>query len=370
MSIPVSQIVDVTVELSNPSLVASDFSTGLIIGNSTKLNAQKRVAFYSFESWESEMTSDGFASSDPEYSAVAAYFSQNPTAARVAVGVKLSSDSTDAEAVTACRDFSSDWFGFCFCYDVEDSIAAVAAAVEAFSIPTVFFFQDDDSNALVSGSGGIFKTLMEANYNRTVGFYSTQTNFICGVLGLFSGLNSTDAGSAYTMAFKTVVGFTAENITQAQMNALKSFNGNVMANYSNRYQFIYPGISASGYHIDELYFLALAEFLIQNNVIAGMVESIKIPQTEQGLNEIITYISNACSTLLSIGFIGSGIWTGKSILNLKPGDAITNGYLIQADSIDAQDSADRQNRVAPTIYVALKATGAIEHVVIRAYVNR
>ena len=370
MSIPVSSIVDVTVELSNPAVVASDFSTGLIIGNSTKLTSTKRVAFYNSESWESEMTSDGFASSDPEYTAVSNYFAQSPTASRVAVGVKLSSDASDVNAITACRDFSSDWFGVCFCYDIEENIAAIAAAVEAFSAPTVFFYQTDDTSVMTSGSGGIMKTLMDAGYNNTVGFYSTQNNFICGVLGLFSGLNSTDAGSAYTMAFKSVTGFTAEDITLAQMNALKSFNGNVLANYSNRYSFIYPAVSASGYHIDELYFLALTEFLIQNNVISGLVSSLKIPQTESGLNDIITYISSACNDLLTIGYIGSGIWTGRPVLNLKTGDAISNGYMIQAESIDGQSSADRQNRIAPTIYVALKATGAIESVVIRAYINR
>ena len=371
MAVPISTVVDVTVELSNPSVTSADFSVGLIIGNSTYLTATNRVKIYDSETWQTQMTGDGFTSTSPEYLAVAAYFSQNPAANRVAVGVKLTSDTADVDALNACRSFSAEWYGVCFCYDLqEDSISAIAAAVEAFDIPTVFFYQTDDTGVYTSSDGGIFKTLQDANYSRSVGFYSTQDYFIAGVLGLFSGLNSQDAGSAYTMAFKTVVGFVAEDVNQTQLNTIVSFDGNVYANFSNRYSFIYPGISASGYHIDELFFVDLTEDLIQSNVIAGLVDRRKIPQTESGVNDIITFITTACNRLLSIGFIGSGIWNGGQVLNLSNGDAVSNGYIIQAESIDGQSTVDRQNRISPTIYVCLKATGAIEHVVIRAYINR
>lgn len=370
MSVSVNEIVDISVELTNPLTIDTDFSTGLIIGNSTHLTATNRVKVYTADSWETQMTTDGFLNSDPEYKAAGIYFSQNPQPQKVCIGVKLTDDTDDVTALTACRAFSQDWFGVSFCYDVTDSIAEIAAAVEAFSIPAVFFYQTNDAKCLVASQTNILATLQEKNYNMSVGFYSTQNNFIISVLGLFSGLNKTDANSAYTLCFKSVVGFTTENIDDAQMDALKGYNGNVYASFSKRYSFIYPGIAASGIHVDEIYFVELAKYLIQENTISGLVSQLKIPQTESGLNDIVTYISEACSKLLSIGYIGSGIWMGKNILTLTTGTALPNGYIVLADSLASQSSSDRQKRVTPPIYVALKASGAIEHVVIRVFVNR
>lgn len=369
MSVPISNIVDVNVEVTNPSFVESDFSLGLIIGNSTKLSAVDRVKVYDYETWQTSMTTDGFATTDPEYLAVNAYFSQSPTPAQVAVGVKLSSDSTDADAVTACRSFNEDWYGVAFCYDISESIQAIATAIEAFAIPSVFFYQSDDTNCLTS-STNIMQTLKTANISCACGIYSEQDYISCAVLGLFSGLNSTDANSAYTIAFKSLVGFDPENITATQFSALVANNGNAYTNFSNRYSFFYPGLMANGYHVDEVYFIDLAKTLIQLNTLAGIIQRRKIPQTESGLNDIVTFITTACERLQSIGFIATGIWNGRPVLNLNTGDAINNGFLIQAEPMSDQSQEDRASRVAPPIYVALKAAGAIESVVIRVFVNR
>ena len=60
----------------------------------------------------------------------------------------------------------------------------------------------------------------------------------------------------------------------------------------------------------------------------------------------------------------------EQVMSLNPGDAIENGYYIEAESVASQSPADRATRVSPPIYVALLATGAIEHVVINVIVER
>ena len=47
MSVSLNVIVDVNVEVSNPTTISSDFNLGLVIGNSTVLTAQNRVRLYS-----------------------------------------------------------------------------------------------------------------------------------------------------------------------------------------------------------------------------------------------------------------------------------------------------------------------------------
>ena len=57
-------------------------------------------------------------------------------------------------------------------------------------------------------------------------------------------------------------------------------------------------------------------------------------------------------------------------MEIEQGDAIEKGYQVMSESIDSQTSADRDARVCPPIYVALKLAGAIHSVVIQLNVNR
>ena len=71
-----------------------------------------------------------------------------------------------------------------------------------------------------------------------------------------------------------------------------------------------------------------------------------------------------------IGFLASGVWNGNDVLELTAGDTLPNGYLIQSEPIDKQSQSDRDNRIAPPIYIALKLAGAIHSVVVQVDVNR
>ena len=74
--------------------------------------------------------------------------------------------------------------------------------------------------------------------------------------------------------------------------------------------------------------------------------------------------------MAAMGVISSGIWRGGDLKDLNNGDAVQNGYFIQSDSISSQSAEDRAKRISPPIYVALVATGAIEHVVINVVISR
>ena len=370
MSISLDTIVDVSVEVSNPSAISSDFNLGLIIGSATVISTDDRIKQYSKTTYATQMVTDGFKTTDAEYKAATAYFSQNPSPLYVLIGVKGTSE-TDAEAVTACRAVNESFYGVCFAYDTTDTnMVAVAQAISAFDSPAILFYQTKDSKCLQASTTNVLKNMQDAKLNRAVGFYSTTSGFIAGVLGAFSGLCSMETSSAFTLAFKSVVGFSSEDITNVQLQNLLGYNGNVYAKFGRRYDFIYPGICAGGYHADFQYFLDAAYFLIQQNTVAGLIGRRVIPQTESGVTDIISFVTDGCIRLLNMGFIGTGIWTGGDVLELHTGDAITNGYYIQAGSLAEQSAADRAARISPPIYVALKTSGAIEHVVIRVFVNQ
>lgn len=370
MSISMNNIVDITVEVSDPTTITSNFNLGLIIGTSTAISTQTRYKEYQYTTWQTQMITDGFQATDDEYLAVQSYFAQNTVSGSVLVGVQGTSE-TPLQAVQACRDANDEWYGFCFAGDTDDSkIAAISAVVEAFSSPTVFFFQTKDENCLKSGTTNILKTLQSAKYKRTCGNYFTNKYEVCALLGVFCGLNSMQVNSAYTMAFKTLVGFEPEVIDNIQFTNLQSYNGNSYIRVGRTYSLYLQGVTADGTHVDEVFLLDAAQFLIQENTIAGLVSRRLIPQTESGLNTIITFIMNGCEALAQMGVIATGIWTGDSVKDLNTGDSVPGGYVIMADTIASQSATDREKRVTPPIYVCLKGAGAIEHVVIRVYVNR
>ena len=370
MSIPLNGIVDVNVIASSAtSTVSSDFSLGLIIGDSTVISTATRVVIYASLA---EMVTGGFAITDPEYLAAVKYFSQSPSPSRVAIGrFDAVTPETEAAAITACRAANEDWYVACFAEDVTDAnIALVAAAVEAFAIPTMFVYATDTADVLTATTPNVMDTLKDVGYNRSLGFYSTQSYFAAGITGRIGGLNSMTANSAYTLAYKSMIGFTVEALTSTQLTYLKSYNGNAYTLFAKNYSFLVQGVMASGIHVDELYFQDLAKVLIQEDVIALLSTARVVPQTEDGVTQIISAISNACNELANMGFIATGIWTGTTVKNLAAGDSVPGGYVIQADTIASQSSADRAARKAPPIYVCLKSSGAIENITIRVYINR
>lgn len=371
MGVSLNKIVDITVQVSNPSTISSDFNLGLIIGKKTAILSSK-VKVYTNENYSTQMVADGFAVTDPEYKAAVAYFSQNPKSGQVAIGaINVAGSETPAEALTAIRGMNDRFYAVCFADDLTDSeVSAVASSVEAFNIPTQFYFRTKDAKCIQASQSNVLKTLQDSKFTRTIGFYSNDDLCVPSVVGLVSGLNSMEVNSAYTAAYKTLVGVTPENLTDDQLAALTGYCGNAYTTFGNRYQFTYPCISSGNYHIDDLYMIDASTYLIQQNTIAGLVTARKIPQTEDGMSMITSFISSACDRLAEIGMISGGIWKGDKVLDLNTGDAIEGGYRIQSGSIADQSASDRAARKSPPIYVALLSSGAIEHVVIRVYVNR
>lgn len=370
MSSSLNKIVDVTVKVSSPATISSDFNLGLIIDNRDDSPAAGKVNIYTYANYQVQMVADGFATTDDAYKKAVIYFSQSEKSSQLAVAGTNASE-TAANAFTRIRNLNDKFYCFCFADTVEDAnVAAVAALVESSSIPTIYFVGSTDEKLIQASTTNLAKTIQTAAYTRTFVFYSLDENIDAGMVGLISGLNSLKVNSAYTAAYKTLVGITPSNLSDSELNTLVGYNGNAFTQFGNTYNFTYPCISGGGYHVDELFLIDAAASLVQQEVVAGLVATKKVPQTESGVDMLVAFASRACNTLENIGLIGGGIWNGEQVLNLNTGDAIENGYYIEAETIASQSAANRASRISPPIYIALLATGAIEHVVINVVVER
>lgn len=379
-SFSLDSIVDITVEVSPLAAPRATFNIACIIGSTDVIDTTERVRLYENAD---DMLDDGFALTDPEYLAASIYFSQSPQPRKVYIGrqdLTTSPAETCLEAITDCRDKNFDWYiGICL-NAVKADHEDIAQWVESTNPSTVYAFTTSDADLLAATASppGIFEYLKALDYSRTIGQYSTiqggdypnNIYAIVAIVGYVCGQNSGLANSAFTLKFKQETGIATEPLTATQRGYIENQNGNLYLSYGNYYSWFEQGKMANGDFFDERINLDMLVNNIQLTISDLLNSTPKIPQTEAGVTQIIHEINQACDEAVNIGFLAPGEWTGKDILNLKYGDTLTKGYLVQAEAIADQSTSDRQNRISPNIYVAIKEAGAMHSIIIGVYVNR
>ncbi|NOU95592.1 DUF3383 family protein [Paenibacillus sp. LMG 31456] len=368
MTQSLSSIVNVSVTVSPVSVANSGFNLGLIVGDSTIISAADRVKLYS---GTEDMISGGWVGTEPEYLAAQVYFSQSPRPSKLAIGRwDATGSETAAAAVTACRAKNGDWYAVYVCTVLKANILAIAAVVEAATPSSVYFYDTKDAEVIAGTAGNVMATLNAAKRHRTFGQYSTSNYAAVAAMGYAMGANTGLANSAYTLAYKSEVGIVPEVLTTTQVNTILGFKGNVYTNYGATYNLLVQGTMADGISFDEVLNLDVLTNEIQTAIMNSLTSSPKIPQTEDGVSMLVSAITDPCNNARNRGVIGPGVWNAAPILGLQTGDTLSIGYMILAESIASQSQTDRDARKSPPIYVAIKLTGAIEHVVIGVVVNR
>ncbi len=360
-------IVKVNVTVSPQAQSAGSFDIGLIVGKSAVISTQDRVKIYTSLA---SMKSDGWTDEEPEYKAAALYFSQSPTPSKLVVGRWDGTGETAVDAVDACRAANNDWYG---CYVVNatpEEIEEVAAAVEAMKPESTFFYTTNDEAVKNGTPGNIMEALKGAGYKRTFGMFSTTEHAAAAVMGYAMGANTGGANSAYTLAYKSLVGVTPEPLSTTEVQKILALNGNAYTHYGTNYKLLVQGTMANGVPFDEVLNLDMLTAEIQIGAVNALVRAAKIPQTEDGMSLLINAIEEQCEKSVVRGAIAPGVWKASPVLTLQRGDTLSKGYLVLAESIASQTQEDREARKAPPIYVPVKMAGAIEHVVINVTVNR
>lgn len=376
-----NNVVDISVYISPLAAPRATFNELLIIGTAAEaiIGTTERLRVYE----EADaLLDDGFVDTDPEYIAALIYFSQSPAPRRLWIGVKASIESY-LEAITACRLAGNDWY-YGVCLDaVTADHKAIAAWCEAAVPSTIYAYTTQDADVLQAtpSPDDICTYLKKLEYSRTFGQYATNQGgspiaypdnvyAIVGVIGYACGQNTGLANSAFTLKFKQEVGIAVEPLTATEITNVLAKNCNLYLNYGNYYNWFGEGKMADGTFIDEKINLDMLVNNIQLSVCDLLNSTAKVPQTEVGTTEIINEINKACEKAVTVGFLAPGTWTGIDILNLKNGDTLPRGYLVQAEALADQSRADREARKSPSMYVAIKEAGAVHSVLIGVYVNR
>lgn len=367
-----NEVVNFVVNLAQRSAQRKAFNIMLLVGKNTVIPKEERVRTYTTLE---AMLADGFTTNDRLYKAAALIKAQSRSPVKFCIGTQ-DANETMLQAITACREANYDWYVLVPCAEltVQQHLDNMAYT-NACTPDTVYAFTSKAAEDLQGGDGSIFKRAKDLKYRRTIGIYSTKhDDAVAGIMAYAMGMMTGTINSAFTLKFKGINGVTTENseaaISVSAVDKLKKQNGNIYVNRGFYYDMFEEGTMADGTFFDEVIYLDKLKNDCQLALMDLFVQNAKIAQTEGGMTRIHNALNGVLKDYQRIGYLETGVWRGDTILGLKYGDTVNNGYLVQSEPIAEQNQADRENRIAPPIYIALKLAGAIHSAVVQIDVNR
>lgn len=278
-------------------------------------------------------------------------------------------------SVTYLANFSTLWYGLQIAdtSPTDADILGVAGFIEGASPSRIFGVTTQNPLALDGTStADLAYKLDAANYKRTFSQYSSSSPYAtASIFGRAFTVNFQGNNTTITLKFKQEPGVTAESLNPTQAAALKAKSCNVFVNYNNDTAIIQEGVMANGFFFDEVHGLDWLQNDIQTAVYNLLYTNpTKVPQTNPGINRIVTTIDDRCEQAVNNGLAAPGQWNGPDVGAITSGQFLTKGYYVFANSIDTQSQADREARKAPVIQVALKLAGAVHFSDVIVNVNR
>lgn len=291
---------------------------------------------------------------------------------RLAAG---SAVETPIQGVEACAAANSQWYALQLApaSSIQDSDRlAIAAFIEGESPARIYGITSSQATILdPSITSDIASLLQQGKYNRTfIQYSSTTPHAAASFFGRAATVDFDGNDTTITMKFKTEPGVTPENLTETQAAALKAKNCNVYANYTNSQAIVQEGVMCGGYFFDEIQGTDWMQNAAQIAVLNELLTMPKIPQTDAGINQLVTALDGVGEQAVTNGLSAPGVWTGPPLGAIATGQTLAKGYYTYAPPIASQSQADRAARKSPALQMAVKLAGAVHFASVVINVNR
>jgi hypothetical protein len=209
-----------------------------------------------------------------------------------------------------------------------------------------------------------------ADYTRTVIQYSNTPHAIASFFGRALTTNFEGSNTTITMKFKTEPGVVPELLTATQATTIAGKRCNVYVQYNNGTAIIEEGVMSGRAYFDEMHGLDWLANRVQTDIYNVLYQSPKIPQTDPGIHVLVATADGGLSQGVTNGLVAPGRWTAPGFGELATGDLLASGWYCFAASVDSQDAAQREARIAPMIQIAVKLAGAVHFSDVLINVNR
>lgn len=269
---------------------------------------------------------------------------------------------------TFYRLFGATYFGgFIYLPTISDiDFLSLARAVQTKNC--MMFKGVSDITDVTSGVGYSVKA-QSLSHTRVI--YSSQS-IATAYASVLLATNFRGSDTAKTMHLKTLSGVEADDsITDSVLSVLSS-------NGVDSYLYVagLPRVwtTSANTYSDEV----LNQIWFANSIeVAGFnclsQTNTKIPQTEYGMTLLKSAYQSVCQQAVNNGVIGAGRWSISQTFGdptVFRSSISSYGYYIYSAPISSQSQADREDRKAPLIQIAIKLTGAIHSTDVIILVNR
>jgi len=237
-------VLNISVSLDAPSVGVEGFGLVLCAGPNATFTERVQV----FTDPDSVIAaSTGIESTDPEYAAAVAAFSNN--AARFAIGRIDVGDADLTASLVAIAAENDDWFGLCLTSRAKADIALGSAYAEANG--KLFVGQSSDAEMLTADTTDPANVAKAAGYNRTIVAYHADDDEALDAALLANRLAVDPDIQATTWAHTSLAGITVDKLTATERGHVLAANGLVYLPLKG-IPATYPGKVASGRFADEM----------------------------------------------------------------------------------------------------------------------
>jgi hypothetical protein len=248
---------------------------------------------------------------------------------------------------------------------IEGAAETAAAATVVQSLNKIILFVQRDEAELTPTTGILSKLTEASLYKSRPLYYGSSTDIEAlkfkaayagrGFSTVFSGSNTTQ-----TMQLKSLAGITPDpTMTQTIFEKTKVAGADTYVSFQG-----VPSVSSVGANrfFDQVYNLGWFVGAIQ---VAGFnylrMTSTKISQTQTGLDGLVDAYRSVCKQAVTNNYVAPGKWTLPDTFG-NQAEFFQNieqfGYYLYAAPVSTQSQADRNERKAPLVQIALKESGA------------
>ncbi len=273
-------------------------------------------------------------------------------------------------------DHSFGWYGLTLALDTPPTVQEllrVAEFVEASDAARMLAATITTSDATDPNESQDFGSLAKLRKldRTTIQFSSTNPFAAVSMFGRQFTVDFTGNNTASTAMFKQQPGVIPEQLRVSEVRTLERKGYNIYTSYQNGVAILQPGKVASGRFFDEIHGLDWLKDTIETLLFNLHYQSTtKIPQTDEGVTQLLTETERGLELARFNGFIAPGVWNADPFGYLKRGQALPKGYYTFARPIGEQLQSEREARRAPVIQVALKLSGAFHSAHVILNVNR
>ena len=362
----INTIARVAVNTVRSSESPSSFDTGLLLVQDAHYTESRRLQAYSSAAEAAAgLAALGFGTTSEPYKAAIKYFAASPSPGRLLVSCYPEGEDLRT-ALDNVLDRTAAFYGVMVCGTLTPvHWLAFAQHAESLPRPLMLFVPVTGTVASAIADDGILDKLHGAQIKRALPFYCAAPSDCAAVMGTAMGLELSHKGSAFALCYKTVNGIVPSDLTQSEVESLKSLNCNVYVARGYTHFLLENGTAANGRRYDEvLYADRIAEDL-QNAAVTLLAENPdKLPQTDDSTAQFINRFSSILMGYTDRGILASSVWRGADLGPVRNGEIVENGFLLWADSYDDQSDADRAAHKAMPVQAALTPAGSIESIVI------